>query len=104
MIEDEGWPDNWIHIAGRPHVDETGTVRNLVCGIDNGETTPACYMADVAMANARLIAAAPDMLEALTDALNMIEEWDETRRPDSYKEWDFVVKMRAAINKAGGSV
>lgn len=44
-------------------------------------------------ANARLIAAAPELLEALQDALHAHDKHGE------YPEWDFA---RAAINKALG--
>jgi len=61
---------------------------------------------DEAEANARLIAAAPDLLEALTDALFLMElsetrehpSWDRTAAPASA-----IGKARAAIAKADGT-
>lgn len=48
-------------------------------------------------ADARLIAAAPDLLEALEDALEyMTDHWDE------YDDCGKVAKARAAIAKARG--
>ncbi len=49
------------------------------------------------IANARLIAAAPDLLEALRDCLRRIDDADETYGPDHA-----VTKARAAIAKATG--
>ena len=50
------------------------------------------------LANARLIAAAPDMLSALRDAI----KWAESA-PSPYREWPFIVSARAAIARATGN-
>jgi len=60
---------------------------------------------DRAVANARLIAAAPELLEALQGVLWMAEEWfkhggDETTFSDDYKE--SLDEARAVILKATG--
>ena len=51
-------------------------------------------------ANARLIASAPDLLEACREALNVLEDWDDLNQPDDGPEWLFVTAMKAAIDKA----
>lgn len=71
--------------AGRATV---GNVCSSMSWFDNDE-----HRGPVAMANARLIAAAPELLEALQDALHAYDKHGE------YPEWDFA---RAAINKATG--
>ncbi|MBT2007044.1 hypothetical protein KKZ39_17275 [Enterobacter hormaechei subsp. xiangfangensis] len=53
----------------------------------------ADYERNAAIANAKLIAAAPDLLEALQDALHAYDKHGE------HPEWDFA---RAAISKALG--
>ena len=57
---------------------------------------------DQAEANARLIAAAPDLLEACKEALNVLEDWDDLNQPDDGPEWLFVTAMKDAIAKAQG--
>ena len=52
---------------------------------------------EVTEEDARLIAAAPDLLEALRDCLRRIDDADETYGPDHA-----VTKARAAIAKATG--
>mgnify|MGYP001600623960 CR=1 FL=1 len=51
-------------------------------------------------ANARLIAAAPELLEALEEALTA--PFGLVRGDDARKQTDFVTKARAAIAKAKG--
>lgn len=53
---------------------------------------------DVKKANARLIAAAPDLLEALEYMLNCQYDYDPRRQADC----DMCAKARAAISKARG--
>jgi hypothetical protein len=54
--------------------------------------------ADVAKANARLIAAAPDLLEAL----KKLDDFFETYRPEGHPVSDPHELVRAAIDKAEG--
>lgn len=55
-------------------------------------------------ANARLIASAPDLLEALETLLPMVQEWhDEFPRDVGDKEAPAIAFARAAIAKATGS-
>ena len=54
-------------------------------------------------ANARLIAAAPDLLEALRDLLSRAEiELDQTVWHEGLVNCDILAKSRAAISKATG--
>jgi hypothetical protein len=62
-----------------------GDLARVVWRMEDDEHTPECE------ANARLIAAAPDLLEALKNVIRGV--------PDT---WDGVIKARAAINKAEG--
>ena len=79
--------DEWIQAD-----DET-----IVC------EKPAAYpsQSDVWDANARLIAAAPELLEALKDAANNLELIQLQRGENSLTKW-IVVQARAAIAKAEG--
>lgn len=54
-------------------------------------------------ANARLIAAAPDLLAACNDLLDMLEEWD-TGFMQPGQEFAAVIAARNAIAKAGGQL
>jgi hypothetical protein len=56
---------------------------------------------EVARANARLIAAAPDLLAACEDAVEELRA-DENYVGDNGGEAEFLVKLRAAIAKARG--
>ena len=66
---------------------------------NGGDSKPIPHQHERADANARLIAAAPDLLEAATAALGMLTgnldgDWDSDVDP--------VVMLRAAISKATG--
>ena len=58
--------------------------------------------AECAEANARLIAAAPELLEALEETLTAGINWYETATKSDASELGFVVRARAAIAKAKG--
>ena len=51
---------------------------------------------DEALANARVIAAVPALLEALEDAIKWSEE-----APAPYRNWSFIQKARSALIAAG---
>lgn len=54
-------------------------------------------------ANARLMAAAPDLLAALTDLyLVAKEQLDQTATHDGLNNWQWLARARAAIRKATG--
>jgi hypothetical protein len=90
-------------------------VEIMLCGIDGvsdwvhavddkGANVAGCYgrSYEENAANARLIAAAPDLLAALRDVLEVLEwklhpEWDGSATPESA-----IGKARAAIAKATG--
>lgn len=50
------------------------------------------------IANAQLIAAAPDMYEALKDIVNL---WEAQNPPDNVKSWQ-IIKANLALSKAEG--
>jgi hypothetical protein len=62
-----------------------------------------CNPSPMGEANARLIAAAPDLLEALRDLLSRAEiELDQTATHDGLANCDALTRCRAAIAKATG--
>ena len=77
------------HIGYRAIVDEEG------CTV--------CNPSPMGEANARLIAAAPDLLTALRDLLSRAEiELDQTATHDGLANCDALARCRAAIAKATG--
>jgi len=74
--------DKFIYGAGGAEVADCDRVTNFP---------------EVNRANAQLIAAAPDLLEAARSAI----EW-AAQVPYPYREWPFVCRLRAAIAKAEG--
>jgi hypothetical protein len=77
------------HIGYRAIVDEEG------CTV--------CNPSPMGEANARLIAATPDLLEALRDLLSRAEiELDQTATHDGLANCDALARCRAAIAKATG--
>jgi len=74
--------------AGRATV---GNVCSSISWFDNDE-----HRGPVAMANARLIAAAPELLEALTVTLDEIGHWLSQQKPELRQ------KLVSAITKATG--
>lgn len=71
-------------------------IANCSFGIAEGISPPF----EEAMANARLIAAAPDLLAACEAALSYLGEYDEPRHPRAALS----IKCRAAISKATGTL
>jgi hypothetical protein len=66
-------------------------------------STAAGGQVDIAEANARLIAAAPELLEALEEMCAPPENDDEDPTPEENEKWaDTMRKARAAIAKARG--
>lgn len=94
MKEFKGTPGPWI-------ADKTSSAVGPVSHDDDqsyGILIPVAWVefdqdVGVQASNQRLIAAAPELLEALQDALHAYDKHGE------YPEWDFA---RAAINKALG--
>jgi hypothetical protein len=76
------------------------TVAVVLSREDNeARTDSAAKTKGEAMANAQLIALAPDLLEALYDALPCVEESEEFDKPHSPK---LSLKIRALLAKAEG--
>lgn len=101
-------PGPWIHDKrGYPHPDvKSAGGRNIACtwGVNNQPKTPEAAAAQkkIARANARLIAAAPDLLEAL-EAGPSIEHALPGGNICNCSHCQFVRLKRAAIAKATGS-
>lgn len=80
-----GMSDNFCEIIGDYGTNKTIAVAPKDCFVEDEE----------AEANGRIIAAAPDMLEALKEALDQLESWNQE------SEDTFTMKrIREAINKA----
>lgn len=84
------------HTPGKWHIDTADST--LICGADGYQTCSTGYSHrpdDEAEANARLIAAAPELLECLQETLSLVE------RLAPYVT-DTIKNSRAAIAKATG--
>ena len=77
------------YVCGPEQEYEFGADRPVICYIVGANQS----------ANARLIAAAPDMLEALRDAL---DDWEIHNRSGDGMQGDWVHDARASIAKATG--
>jgi hypothetical protein len=83
--------------------EELMVVHASDCSPEIGHLFEAASDHPMAIANARLIAAAPQLLEALTELANEVEEMELVNTPDGhYLNPDSVVRARAAIAKAKG--
>ena len=91
------WKINW-HIA----CDGNGREKYRL-PVTIGPLTVGDSMADLSASDARLMAAAPDLLDALITALPYVEvqEGDEHYKPGAVEKT--LKKMRAAIAKADGA-
>ncbi len=88
-------PGPWSATEASGHVvDAGGAPVAVTAGLANGP------WATEYRANARLIAAAPDLLEALIAITNQLERIGDTRE---HKDGAFIRDARAAIAKATGS-
>lgn len=96
MAEHKHTPGPWFidgdDIRAPDGDDDPWYVAEVITGCGPGDATPA---------NARLIAAAPDLLEALKDAQKAIRELRDQGAPTAY--WDDIeAANKAAISKATG--
>lgn len=95
-------PGPWHHDKrGYPHPDvKAANGRNVACtwGVNNQPKTKEAAEAQkqIARANARLIAAAPELLDALKDAKELLENM-------GIKEGETLRGINEAIAKATGS-
>lgn len=93
-------PAPWEH-----KTDGAGGYNIVANGITIAATTGGCHddvPADVEDCNARLIAAAPDLLAALQYLVDDIMDADEDRNPETGEEYDSVTVAREALAKAKG--
>lgn len=91
--------DLWV---GRPIDDWAITVDDHDTWICTGPTWDADHSEESA-ANARLIAAAPDLLSALERVVGTVEHMYHTNPDPDGSLWADVIACRAAIAKATGS-
>lgn len=92
--ETQHTPGPWEHNCSG-HVRRAGNENSLLAIIHHAGGK---VKSDEQLANLKLMAAAPDLLEALEGA---IEAWDADSAPNSWSYQD-VEKARAAIQKARG--
>jgi hypothetical protein len=91
---------SYSHEYIRSIKDAQGELIAQVCAFDDGVGND--YIPETT-ANARLIAAAPDLLAALRDLLSRAEiELDQTEWHEGLVNCDILAKSRAAISKALG--
>ena len=103
----EHTPGPWVVIPARPHEEIDGAYEAFA-GIEGADGSPVCVFGDASgsatmfenAADYALIAAAPDLLEALIEALPYVEscEYDNGYKPGAVAK--VVRNMNAAILKA----
>lgn len=101
MKEFKGTKGNWVwgensasSVEGSTCIDLRGGEHDItIAYLQSFNDSGSDYSRDATIANARLMSAAPDLLEALQDALHAYDKHGE------HSEWDFA---RAAISKALG--
>ena len=110
-------PGPWDAVAATEHhgwyvtSDYGNTICDLYCmsrpdlpsTINGGESRPIPFMHEMAGPNARLIAAAPDLLAALTRMLESVGDVSMDGYVENSLHSSDVEEARAAIAKAGGA-
>ena len=69
-----------------------------VCEEGNGADIADFSLCDNAEANARLIASAPELLEALEECLDQLSSWQDNHEEDTFT----MKRAKEVINKARG--
>lgn len=100
MSEFKGTPRPWVNVGGWVDAEKSGDLSSIICAIDSVASKNPESVND---ANAQLISAAPELLEALQD---MLSGWEYIRSQhgDLYGVgWDRAQnKAKSAISKALG--
>lgn len=95
---------DYVVVLDGPRGDDGVSLRQHG-NIRNGWYTDAvcsCECVDNYQANARLIAAAPDLLEALIAARNIVEKWCHTQGDSQTLFDEYLAPIDTAIAKAKG--
>lgn len=92
----ENAPDNIEDDSGLFNVDLYGNDKENPCIIENATFRPH------EKANARLIAASPDLYEALDEVMQWIKNWDPNFSEDDEWFYETRPKVEAALAKAKG--
>lgn len=118
MTQQQYTPGPWDYVASTEHhgpyvtsqfgsdIADCYTMSNLrEPSIRNGGTSkPIHFMAEMADANARLIAAAPELLEALKAVVAQINDYERVNKlspsPGRTECWDCVAHAKQIIAKA----
>lgn len=83
------WHHNVDEAGNNPDICVTNRAGDILCDIGGGKF-------ETRLANAKLMAAAPDLLAACEDMLDYIKTYGPARYPGEYDKW------QAAIAKAKG--
>lgn len=91
-------PGQWHVVHHRPNLFKVETNRVVICDTFGG-------LSDETLSNAHLIAAAPDLLEALSDIFGHAERTDAADLAELWGRMDDIRDLaRAAIAKTKGGV
>jgi len=101
--KDDRGNNSGISIWAEDGEDQYGTPRAVqVCALPDGASLSGGHCFPEQLANARLIAAAPDLMEALKDARRRLT--DTANEADScWRDWPGSYGIDAAIAKAEGT-
>ena len=79
-----------------PDSAQIGELSDAICLI-----SPLAEVRPIDMANAQLIATAPELLETLTEAHNLLQRLN-IKETDTQSVFDIILKMQSIIKKAMG--
>ncbi|TCW00440.1 hypothetical protein [Biostraticola tofi] len=96
MSEFKGTPGPWENVGG--WVDSKGKDSKIICAIASVSTQEE----GIQEANARLIAAAPELLEALQDMVAIVKKNSYPCPDKPNSTWGRMEAAKAVINKALG--
>lgn len=98
MKEFKGTPGPWINVGGWVDAKKSGCLSSIICAIDSVASINPESVND---ANANLIAAAPELLEALRQLRDYVEDVCAVSSSDCDKDHPLML-ANAAIKKALG--
>lgn len=88
-----------MHTSGPWRVEECSGLHDFMVVSDEWTVAELCGDRHIAEANARLIAAAPEMLAVLRAFLAWGDQREEQKYPDAYKPW---ANARALLARLDG--
>lgn len=102
MVVSAHTPGPWVTGSGGFESVKTPGPNGRPIALVAGETQRWPFREGEMLANARLIAAAPDLLEAVRDAIETIHEWHGDVAWDLYQHSPEMKRLNAAIAKVEG--